>query len=270
MEDPNLILTLKPTSKRAILAFGLAFNEKRYIPPPPDPPLPVSTSRETTPSTAQNDGTEYSDSQIRLTFDREPKDIEQGFVFGSDQAACDVLLGHSSQGISRQEFRITLDTHGRPILEAVSQSHSMTVSYDTQGKDQKRRLFKWILFQGHQIVIKISNLKLEIDVAEHNSCQEEYQQHVLSFLADSRPNATAPLERLGIDSLDSTAAQSPPLSPRQRPIYFKEKELGRGEFGRVYTTIDVSTGHVYASKQFDKGHWHDEVEAVKRASHVCK
>ncbi|MCJ1245720.1 hypothetical protein MMC30_002924 [Trapelia coarctata] len=268
MEDPNLILALKPINERAILAFSLPSNAARHVLPAPDVPLPDTDNGDKTPKTVvQDDETEVSGSLIRLTFDAPPKDPQRGFVFGSDPDVCDVILGTPKQGISKREFRITLDQQGRPVLEAVSQSHTMTVSYGSQGKGQDRHFFRWILFQGTEIIVTTSHVRIQVVIANHRSCEAEYRNRLLSFLKSSH-DAVASLGFMNIRSAESTAAPSRPMTPpRQAPIYFKVKKLGEGGFGTVYKTIDVSTGSIYAAKQFDKGQWQGEVDTLKRASH---
>lgn len=286
-EDPNLVLTLKAITTRAADAFRLPHNQNRYVPPSAEAAADI-WSRESTPATIVGDDERGDFShrdfshQIQLTFDED----NQGYTFGKDNQGCtfgvsrrcDVVLerlkhGESSR-ISSRHFRITFDDQGRLKLEAMSKSHSMTVSQDGQAWDQPRKhYFKWILFPGTVIKVIIDEtLEFWIELAKHDSCQDEYQKRVQSFLETSR-NAIA-LNLLNIDSQQTTAAPSQPLSPsslRQAPIYRRLEELGRGKFGKVYKVIDVSTGDTYAGKYFypdTEDKWKSEVEILKKVSHV--
>src|SRR5205809_121508 len=91
--------------------------------------------------------------RLRLTFDQPPKDMQLGFVFGSDRAS-DVLFGNKEIGISGEHFCITFDEQRRIVLKDLS-TCGTRVSYDGQGKDQprstwdKRDSFTWILFDDY-------------------------------------------------------------------------------------------------------------------------
>lgn len=268
MEDASHILTLKAASIRAEKVLAIEHNGNRYMPPPNDYAAVEVWSRETTPTT--NTGNEEREdfcSQLRLSFDLLPKDIQRGFVFGSNPASCDVLLERAGGPVSRQHFCITFDDQERVVLKDTSSSNTI-VSYDGHAATQQRHHFTWILFPGYDIRVKISGgLEFRIELPEHHSCRHEYSQRVRSYLEKSR-NAIGPLDLLNIHSLQSTAAPTEPVSPRQHPIYIMGNELGRGNFGRVYKAKNVSTGEIYAAKLFKENLWKREVEIMKGLSHV--
>ena len=59
---------------------------------------------------------------IALHFNRHPKDITRGFIFGSDSKTCDVLLANTKDhGISANHFSVTIDWPTRiPVLTSLS------------------------------------------------------------------------------------------------------------------------------------------------------
>ncbi|KAK5141074.1 hypothetical protein LTR04_002730, partial [Oleoguttula sp. CCFEE 6159] len=245
MEGPNTILTLVAVSDSAKAAFALSTNRDRYLPPSFDD----YSSRESTPFPNHQEESDGAGSghRLQLAFDRPPKDIQQGFVFGTDPQLCDVLLGERrGQGsISGRHFCITLDAQGRVIVRDFSKCGTI-VSYDGQARDQKRSYFTWIIFQGlEKIKVHLAgtNFKFQIKLAEHENCEPKYLEHVNTFLEERRTleesgPAVSHLDMLDIHSRNTTAAPSEPLSPRQGPIYLLHEELGRGEFGRVYKVIN--------------------------------
>ena len=84
--DPRLIVTLKTINSTIERAFKLLHNRERcsfVFNDAEDAKIP---SRETTPLPGQ------CGSQIQLTFDKKPKNLEKGFVFGFDHNTCDVVL----------------------------------------------------------------------------------------------------------------------------------------------------------------------------------
>ena len=268
MDDPNLIFTLKAATIRAETVLAQQHNSNRYVPPTDEYEVEEICSRDTTPATnaANEEAAEYC-SQLRYTFDLLPKYIQRGFVFGSHPASCDVLLGRAGGPVSRQHFCITFDDQERVVLRDTSSSQT-TVSYNGQAADQRRNHFTWILFTGYDIKLQISKiLQFRIELANHDSCKDEYRKRVRSYLEASR-NAIGPLDLLNIHSLQSTAAPTEPVSPRRRPIYILGRELGRGDFGTVYKATNVSTGDAYAAKIFQGNRWNREVEIMGCLSHV--
>lgn len=114
--DPRLIVTLVAVSPTAERAWNRPENHDRCEPAPEsDGGIEDIPSRGTTPA-----GTGEDTSKIHLTFDKKPKNLEKGFVFGSDQQKCDVLLGGYVAGFSRQHFRIAFNARGQVILKDTS------------------------------------------------------------------------------------------------------------------------------------------------------
>lgn len=97
-------------------------------------------------------------------------------------------------------------------------------------------------------------LTFEIRLASHVTCKAKFLGKVNGFQAESQ-KALPLLDVLGINSEQSTAPSSEPLSPKARPIYIREQKLGGGGFGRVDLVVDVSTGYVYARKCFYEPKW---------------
>ncbi len=137
--DPRLIVTLEADNPTAEIAWNQLENRDRCtFTSESDGRAVEIPSREATPAPGQ------SGSQIQLTFHKKPKNLEKGFVFGSDPKTCDVLLGAWAAGFTRQHFRITFNRRGEVILEDISREVTR-VSYN--GEDPPdRNDFTWILF----------------------------------------------------------------------------------------------------------------------------
>ena len=278
MEDPNLIATLIPADgeKRAENAFCLEKNEERYLPPSRRfEEGPTISSREATPAQEQpdDDYREYdSTHRLQLTFDKEPKDPVKGYSFGTDPQKCDVLLGHrGAHGISGLHFCITFDDtidDKKHLILRDSSTNGTAISYNGQASEEVRRHFTWILDlekeQGKwEIEVNARKLRFKVELASHKTCKAEYDKEVQEFLRDSR-TALPPLDVLGIDSCTTTAQTSQPLTPRQLPIYIRERNLGSGSFGRVDKVINVSNGAIYARKEFYEPQWGKGKERRRR------
>ena len=269
MEDPNLIATLIPVDKCKLAenAFCHQDNEKRYLPPIQGiEEGPTISSREATPAQEQpNDDHRKYDSthRLQLTFDKEPKDPNKGYSFGTDSKICDVLLGsRGARGISGLHFCITFDVtlnEKKRLILKDSSTNGMAVSYSGQAEQEVRHHFTWILDlekeEGKwEVEIHIRGLSFKVELASHSTCKAEYDKKVEGFLEDSC-TALPPLDVLGIYNHTTTAQPSQPLTPRQSPIYIRERKLGSGSFGRVDKVVDVSTGTTYARKEFYEPQW---------------
>ena len=256
--DPRLIVILEAVNSTAETAWNELENRDRCtFTSESDGRAVEIPSREATPAPGQ------SGSQIQLTFDKKPKNLEKGFVFGSDPKTCDVLLGAWAAGFTRQHFRITFNARGDVILTDISRELTR-VSYD--GEDlPTRNDFTWILFYDYENITVTLNegemkiiLEFKVEWPENRkSCKLEYQAHRDAYLEECW-KATPSLSRLGIESKESVVS----------PIYLKKEELGRGSFGTVHKVVNVSTGNEYAGKTFHGGNWKDEVKILETISHV--
>ena len=272
--DPTIIVTLVESCPTAERAWNRPENRDRCK-PAPEPAGDVDSipSREPTPA-EQSQG--YS--KVYLDFDNKPKDLEKGFVFGSDPQKCDVLLGGWPL-FSREHFRITFNARGDVILEDTSRVKTC-VEYEGE-KPSGRNYFTWILFPSYDD-IELTLNKVEDDnklrhtnelvfnvewLKNRKSCPAEYEAYRDAYL-EARRNALPPLSQLGVEGQQTTAVLTAQNSPRQQPIYLTGEELGRGSFGTVYKAVDVSTGYEYAAKLFRGGNWKKEVEILKGLSHV--
>ncbi|KAL9638791.1 MAG: hypothetical protein Q9204_001365 [Flavoplaca sp. TL-2023a] len=267
--DPMIIVTLVASCPKAERAWNLSENRDRCE-PAPEPAGDVDSipSRETTPA-----GQSDVQSRIHLRFDNKPKNLEKGFVFGSDPQKCDVLLGRWPS-FSREHFRITFNARGDVVLEDTSRVKTC-VEYEGE-KPSGRNHFTWIFFDGYDS-IKVTLNKGEDDderrrpnelvfkvkwPEKRRSCLAEYEAYRDAYL-EARRNALPALSQLGVESQQTTALLTAQYSPRKQPIYLKRGELGRGSFGTVYKAVDVSTGYEYAAKKFYGGNWKKEVEVLR-------
>ncbi|KAF2834208.1 Pkinase-domain-containing protein, partial [Patellaria atrata CBS 101060] len=256
-EDPNVIFILRAISPYAQRWFQHSHNKTYYV-PPPHVEIVAAASRESTPATNVGDEEEDADGlgdvyedfspQLRFIFDQKPKNIQAGYVFGSNPKTCDVLIGRSIDGISSSHFRITFDSQAQLVL-IDSSMLGTAVSYGGRARNDKRNNppdrkrnrprdksldFTWILFP------EIKNKTVVIGGAKRPSSS----------------NVPRPIQRL-----------------KQRPIWIDLEEIGRGEYGIVYRAINVSTATIYAAKMFLRSgkeireKWDREVAILQSVSH---
>ena len=111
-KDSRLIVTLKAYGTTVERAWNRPQNRDRCL--PASESVADISSRESTPAVGQ------PKSQIQLTFDNKPRDLEKGFVFGSDPRICDVFLGERGTGFSGQQFYITFNKGGEVVFKNIS------------------------------------------------------------------------------------------------------------------------------------------------------
>ena len=263
VNNPRLIVTLEAISPTAERAWNRPQNQDRCL-PASEFVVDIS-SRESTPAVHQ------PKSQMQLTFDNKPKDLEKGFVFGSDPRICDIFLGERGAGFSGQQFCITFNERGEVIFKNTSRKKAQV---DYNGEDPSRRnQFTWILFDIYEnIEITMGDLIFKVEWPDHDNCRAEYEAHRDAYFEERR-NALPPFSQLGMESQPTTAVLTAQYSPRyeppgQEPIYLLKEELGRGGFGTVHKAVDVSTGDVHAAKKFHHGDWKKEVDILTELSHV--
>lgn len=258
----KLIVTLVAENERAEIAWKYPHNKNRAN---IGKGIELS-SRDSTPAEEEEDN-----SELQLTFSIPPKVPQNGFRFGSLPRDCDILLEEKRQGIGRRHCCITFDALDRVIVKATTTAETH-VSYEGQG-DYPRTHFTWIMFDDIQSIIvtvgkRTSELQFQVVLPERNSdAIKSYKQKRKQYLKDCR-NAPILLDRLGIESEETTARPSQSQSPKGRPIYILGTKIGQGGFGAVYMARDVSTGDIYAGKEFYGSGWEREVEIMKRVSHV--
>ena len=286
-KDPRLIMTLEAVSPTAERAWNRPQNQDRCL--PASESVADISSRESTPAVGQ------TASQIQLTFDDKPKNLEKGFVFGSDPRICDVFLGERGAGFSGQQFCITFNERGEVIFKNKSRKEAQ-VNYNGENPSPRNQ-FTWILFDTYKN-IKITmgeedDLIFKVKWPENRKyCPAEYEAHRDAYFEERR-NAFPPLSQLDMETQQPTAMPTAQHSPRQKspgqesprqkspgqksprqkppgqePIYLLEEELGYGGFGTVYKAVDVSTGDVHAAKKFHHGDWKKEVDILMSLSHV--
>ena len=252
MGESKIIAILTATSQAARNAWGQSRNQEQWSATSSNDEVPDISSRETTPAI------QYSEPQLKLTFDNMPKD---GVVFGSDKA-CDVWLGERKRGFSPQLFRISLTAETHLVFQDLWKGET-TVKYEDETAPP-RRDFIWVLFRNKpdiEISMKRDGFEFKFKIKWPDRSEQqnvEFATHLKQYLEEHR-NAMPVLTQLSVEQ-DSC---------RQKPIYLLGQELGRGSFGTVHKAVNVSTARVCAAKMsHDPNCQKQEVEILRELSHV--
>ena len=285
MEDSNLIACLFPVGRNTAAQDVICMpqNSGRYMPSQRGTELERG-SRESTVSEDDKDNEPTAYPGLRLTFNLGPR-AGQGFVIGTDGNYCDIVLPNFDK-ISRRHCCLTFDAKRRLILRDISRNGT-TVMYDGQGGEKRRTIvtmndegrekrhhFSWILSgenldEINQIIIKIGDIEFQIIISKHETYPDLYSDNVDRFLYEAKVGNELPFGALGFQSTTSTAQQSGAHTPTPHtPIYINQWRLGKGHFSIVNRVWNVSTGFVYASKEFfnmKESEWRKEADIMSQA-----
>ncbi|MCJ1304537.1 hypothetical protein MMC08_007350 [Hypocenomyce scalaris] len=222
---------------------------------------------------------------LRISLDVPPKDISQGWVFGSDPARCDIILGEKKEGekkesedkepgIRRVHFRINFNWDSRALI-LYNMSKQCTVLTDhientlILQKDHQR-----VLPERKTTPIEVGvfsmTAKLPSRNEEHEHAYERCWQHYRRQAEREPPG----LSQLQVGSQSETTTPQIVRGPVSKGSYILGNVIGRGSFGVVCFATQNITGDVVAVKQFsttqttkDRGP-DKEVALYKELSHV--
>ena len=286
MQDPIIIAVLIATeSDLAKRAFELVHNEDRYQAPISDT---KPFSRENTPYPGEDpedeDLKDEDDTahRLRLSFDKPPKDVGYGYVFGWGPD-CDVQLVDREnlqpgdrkrvEKVSQRHFSITFDAQRRVTLRD-SSKYGTAVTYDGKA-GETRSDFTWIIFpdiKTIEVSIPRADISFKIKLGKHKNRDEEFAANVDKVFPPSarmgEGGLATPMLQLHIPSGDGSIASSGIATPRRGAIYLQHERIGKGAFGKVYRATNVSTGKDYAGKSIDNSDCEREVAIMRQIDHV--
>ncbi|KAL8643740.1 MAG: hypothetical protein Q9210_007578, partial [Variospora velana] len=199
--------------------------------------------------------------ELHLRFSPSPKDPTQGFVFGSDEAKCDVVLkDNGSQGISRVHFFIDFNwASGLARLNNLSR-YGTTISAPCieNGENHLRHRDSRMLYPTEQTRVLAGTLQFDISFPvalneqEHSSRLRNWKcLHALWS------QAVPSIGELGIQTAPAVT-QYAVLRNGAHGTYVLHGQIRQGSFGRVCLATD-NAGNRFAAKEFKK---------VRKSTHV--
>ncbi|KAJ3567271.1 hypothetical protein NPX13_g6828 [Xylaria arbuscula] len=192
---------------------------------------------------------------LEIRFSHVPK-THVGLVFGTSED-CDVVLPPAT-GISRRHFTLTYkntfsDNHHRLILRDLDSRGGTAVSYDGQGRDDKRSRFDWILdgFLHPRAVQKLTvelvrGYGFQIEVNQHHDLDSSvYGAHVKQFLH----GRVFAMDLLGNVALSIIGNETQAQTPGQGEIILTGDVIGKGSFGIVTRNWNCSSALIYLHEE---------------------
>ena len=270
MYDPNVfvILTANDQKNKASSAFNLPQNSKwLHKAVGGIANEPTIDSREATPAEEPDSEDEGPSAVDRLvvTFDELIKDLTGGLQFGTNPSSSHILLGHrGTQGISAKQYIITMDDDLCIWLRDYHSTHGTAVTIKGQTQREVRRRETWMLADAPgtrnrfgEITIHSGGLAIRAHFPNHAMAEPRYIDNLRAFvkkckMAAEKSKAKVPVvDGLGLNSDPTTATPSEAQTPSERLVYYNDKRLGKGGFGKVHRVIKARDGKFFAAKTFN-------------------
>ena len=207
-----------------------------------------SASRECTPYFPPPTATE-----LHLRFSPLPKDPTRGFVFGSDEAKCDVVLkDNGSRGISRMHFFVDFNwKSGLARLNNLSQYGTGINSPCIKNGDRYlRNRDRRILYPSEQTRITAGTLQFDVSFPVLNEQERSLHQQNWKDLYTHWRQAVPNIGELGIQTTSATT-QFAVLRKGTHREYALHGQISKGLFGTVCIATD-GDGNQFAAKEFQR------------------
>ncbi len=280
--DPDVIARLYPAEPDGF-ANDVICNHRGHI--PARRPAPDRTSRESTVGLDEDRNPIDELPYIEFRFSRPPRS-SLGFVFGTGSNS-DVVLkdrkGNVRSRLSRSHFALTYknafrDGHSRLVVRDLESLHGTTVTYDSKGKDRRRK-FDWTV-SGPGVPVRVRTLIIQPDpwltfrliVMHHNIASPAYNASIQMF---RRGGASAMdlLGGLGFENGPETERQTGVHTPVKDPVFIEREVISKTGSTIVTRYWDVSSGEEYVCKspagaRYDMRDWEGQIRVMGKVSHV--
>ncbi|OAA63695.1 Protein kinase-like domain protein [Niveomyces insectorum RCEF 264] len=175
---------------------------------------------------------------IRITTDHKPKDLQRGFVFGRDEAVCDVLLDHPA--ISQKQFAVRpVWEYGTVVLQNLSK-HGTAVNFCVLNES--------ILLRNTRALMEYETGAISLaDVYQLQLQRPGDPVGWADYCRDTMSDYVPSVNLLGLDVAPESTNAS-----RRPPVYLAGRQLGTGANCNVFQAIEKYTGRLCAMKVFQK------------------
>ena len=276
LDYSNTILIVKPVGPAALEALRSEPNAGRLFSfqyPGFDSTISLpeqSGSRECTPFILPP-----PEIQLHLKFDPIPKNPQRGFVFGSKEKTCDILLldktspGRASSGISGEHFCIEFNWNsGYTLVNNISRSGTRILIKD--GVRSLESGIKRALFPEEQTRIQVGALEFDIIFPVRDQYQNvSYERNWEIFKArclGSDPN----VDGLNLETKRKITEFVAIVQGQKGERYKINDEIGAGDFGIVRKAVREGDATLFAAKVFSKQTAKPtmEIELMEQINHV--
>ncbi|KAL8808694.1 MAG: hypothetical protein Q9200_004109 [Gallowayella weberi] len=138
------------------------------------------------------------------------------------------------------------------------------VGHDKQNQNEVRKKETWLLAfapgapdRFKETTIHCGYLTIRISFPNHDIVTSRYIENLRALaekcqdIAEQSKVNLPGVQALDLDSKPTTQAASEALSPREKPIYYAVRSIGKGAFGEVLKIIRARDGKAFAAKTFN-------------------
>lgn len=176
---------------------------------------------------------------LRFTTEHIPRSPAAGFVFGTDQKTCDVLLHvDRSSGISGKQFAITFTDTGVVILRNLSRRGATIKENGGYTKLETQRYID----DSSTVSLNIADLVINIEKPWVASDFGPEYDRFLTKVCSAAPD---------ISQMRLQSSSTSTLRAGWAPWYILGQEIGRGATGVVHKATSIHDGQVFAIKTFN-------------------
>ncbi|KAI0964812.1 kinase-like domain-containing protein [Xylaria arbuscula] len=177
---------------------------------------------------------------LRITTDDLPKVPSEGFVFGRDSAASDILLETcANNDVSRKQFALQIVHNGEgSFLLKNFGRHGTTVG--SAGDNRRITDQRVITPDQREFTVYIGDIQVRFELFDHSQHWDSWRQHWLIYCLkyDHAPSPPPP------------SASTLDIDRPWKTDYHAFREIGHGGEGTVYHVLHRPTAHVYAVKEY--------------------
>ena len=194
-----------------------------------------------------------SDTSLRLCFNVQPKNIHDGFVFGTD-STCDVFL--PGEYVSRRHFAITFHPSSGKLQVVNMSSTAITVGSTVLLEECARKIKR-------STVIDCAGFLFSALVPNRGRCHAYYEQKVSKYLEYFQNDEPLVLSNFLTRGIVSRSEVGP---------FLEVENFGSRGFGESLLFVHGRTGDAFSAKRFRRpkniAAIKQKVDTLKGLSHV--
>ena len=229
VQNPNIAFTLVARNERTKEMWKNPKNSARYMSGPRARHGPSEVVGENVKEGGSFQAIHFDEPALRFRFNKKPKDYAKGFLLGSNDKSCDVVLGHPM--IDPEMVAFSFNKNYELIMNVLSDQH-ITVTFNDQ-KSASRQRFSWIFPRG-QNMIRVTLVQQVAHELVFDVILPRYDPgSIATYHENCKPFI---IPGVGVPSQQASA------------FFLGKEPLGQGSFGVVRKVQRMPDGKIFAAK----------------------
>jgi hypothetical protein len=205
-----------------------------------------------------------------LTINKRPFDLQQGWVFGSNDN-CEFRLDEdSTRGVSGKHYKIDHDWVSKSLILTNISRNGTDLTSDSIGL-RETVTGTWRIRPDERTTVEAGGSSVAIEAPRRGAFQSQYDENLDAYHREVQEA----LPLLGRLRFSGAVVDTPVISRGEvaRDHFLLQEKIGEGQFGAVFKAFDCSNNRVYAAKRLFPGHASDkriraEINVLRKVSHV--